>query len=102
MTVIERLIGKIVESSVDVLHIICRMVRVLFKLFVFASVELCPLHIVLCFCFVFLVYTMLPVSLDCPFLIAPSVFSSVNVNPSGKILHCVYLLMMRPTPYTKL
>jgi len=34
---------------------------------------------VLCFCFVFrrLVYRMLPVSLDCPFLIAPSVFSNV-------------------------
>ena len=39
----------------------------------------CPTHIVLCFCIVFLrlVYPMLPVSLDCPFLIAPSVFSNV-------------------------
>jgi hypothetical protein len=37
-------------------------------------------NIVLCFCFVFffhLVYAMFPVSLECPFLIAPSVFSSV-------------------------
>jgi hypothetical protein len=36
-------------------------------------------HIVLCFCFVFLrlVYPMLPVSLDCSFLIAPFVFSNV-------------------------
>ena len=35
--------------------------------------------IVLCFCFVFLrfVYTMLPVSLDCQFLIASSVLSKV-------------------------
>ena len=34
---------------------------------------------VLCFCFVCLrlVYPTLPVSLDCPFLIAPSVFSNV-------------------------
>jgi hypothetical protein len=34
---------------------------------------------ILCFCFVFLrlVYLMLPVSLDCPFFIAPSVFSNV-------------------------
>jgi len=34
--------------------------------------------IVLCFCFVFtrLAYPMLPVSLDCPYLIAPSVFSN--------------------------
>ncbi len=33
----------------------------------------------LCFCFVFLrlVCHMLPVSLDCPFLNAPSVFSNV-------------------------
>jgi hypothetical protein len=37
---------------------------------------LCP---VLCFCFDFfrLVYPMLLVSLDCPFLIAPSVFSNI-------------------------
>ena len=37
-------------------------------------------HILCCvFCFVFLclVYPMLPVSADCPFLIAPSVFSNV-------------------------
>jgi hypothetical protein len=33
----------------------------------------------LCFCFVFLrlAYPMLPFSLDCPFFIAPSVFSNV-------------------------
>ena len=39
-------------------------------------------YIVLCFCFVFLrlVYHMLPVSLDFPFLIKPSVFSSVYSN----------------------
>ena len=38
-----------------------------------------PTHIVLCFCFVFhpLEYPMLPVSLDCPFLIVPSEFSNV-------------------------
>jgi hypothetical protein len=38
-----------------------------------------PTHIVLCFCFVFhrLEYPMLPVSLDCPFLIDPSEFSNV-------------------------
>ena len=34
----------------------------------------CPTHVVLCFCFV---CPMLPVSLDCPFLIAPSVFSNI-------------------------
>jgi hypothetical protein len=36
-------------------------------------------HSVLCFCFVCLrlVYSMLPASLDCLFLIAPSVLSNV-------------------------
>jgi hypothetical protein len=44
-------------------------------LFVHSGVQ----NIVLCFCFVFLrlVYLMLQVSLDCPLLIAPSVFSNV-------------------------
>ena len=43
-----------------------------------------PTHIVLCFCFVFLrlVYPMLSISLDCPFLIAPSVFSNVYLSVS--------------------
>jgi len=31
-------------------------------------------------CFSRLVYPMLPVSLDCPFLIAPSVFSNVQLH----------------------
>jgi len=37
---------------------------------------------VLCFCFVILllVYPMLPVSLDCPFLIASSIFSNVYLQ----------------------
>ena len=50
--------------------------HVLFRLFVFAVVSK---YIVLCFCFVFLhlVYPMLSVSVDCPFLIAPWVFSNV-------------------------
>ena len=71
----------------------CRRDHVLYTLFVFACI-LCPTHIVLWFCFVCLrlvypicyqflcivhfwlplrlVYPMLPVSLHCPFLIAPS------------------------------
>jgi hypothetical protein len=38
---------------------------------------------VLCFCFVFLrlVYPMLPVSLNCPYVITPSIFSSVYFCP---------------------
>ena len=64
--------------------VVCRRAHVLFTLYVFACAQWCPTHIVLCFCFVFPrhVYHMLPVSLDCPFLIGPSVFSNVY------ILHC--------------
>jgi hypothetical protein len=49
---------------------------------VLGCVMWCPPHIVLCFCFVFLrlVYPMLSVSLDCPFLIASSVFSYVYLQ----------------------
>ena len=52
--------------------IICRRVHVLVALFVFACVQWCPTHIVLCFCFVCsrLVYPM-PISLDCPFFDCP-------------------------------
>ena len=47
--------------------VVCRMAHILSTLFV------------LCFCFVFLrlVYPMSPVSLDCPFFLALSVFSNV-------------------------
>jgi len=53
----------------------CRRARVLSTLF---ALYWCPTHIVLCFCFVILrlLYHMLPVSLDCPFLIAPLLFSN--------------------------
>ena len=41
-----------------------------------------PIHNMLCFYFICLrlVYSMLPVSLDCPFLISPSVFSSIYLH----------------------
>ena len=63
--------------------VVCRRVHVLLTLFVFACAQCCPTHIVLCFCFVCLrlVYPMLPVSLDCSFLIDPSVFSNVYLYP---------------------
>ena len=50
-------------------------------LFVYSGVH--TYCVVLCFCFVFLclVCPMLPVSLDCPFLIAPSIFSNVYLSP---------------------
>ena len=44
---------------------------------------------ILCFAFVFVflrrVYSMLPVSLDCPFMIAPSVFSNVYLITSSHL-----------------
>jgi len=46
------------------LHYLC--------LFVYSGVQ----HILCCVC-LRLVYSMLPVSLDCPFLIGPSVFSNI-------------------------
>jgi hypothetical protein len=48
----------------------------------------------LCFCFVFLclVYPMLPVSLDRPFLIAPSVFCNVYfLCLRFKFEYCVHI-----------
>ena len=44
----------------------------------------------LCFCFV---YPMLPVSLDCSFLMAPSVFSNVylNINNPIGLLHICHI-----------
>ena len=47
---------------------VCRRANVLFTLFMFVCVKWRPTHIVLCFWFV---SSMLPVSLHCPFLIAP-------------------------------
>ena len=55
--------------------VVCRSAHVLFTLFVFAFVKRCPTHIV--FGFSLCCVPMLPVSLDCSFLIAPSVFSDV-------------------------
>jgi hypothetical protein len=62
--------------------VVCRRPHVLFTLFMFVWVQWCPTHVVLCFCFVILrlVYPMLPVSLDCPFLIAPEVFANVYLR----------------------
>jgi hypothetical protein len=59
--------------------VVCRKAHVLITLFVFVCAQWCPTHIVFCFWSVFLllVYPMLPISLDFPFLIAPSVFSNV-------------------------
>ena len=61
---------------------VCRRVHFLFTLFMCVCLQCCPTHIVLCSCFVCLrlVYHKLPVTLDCPFLIALSVFSNLYIN----------------------
>jgi hypothetical protein len=60
---------------------VCRRTHVLFTLFVFVCVWWCPAHIVLVGGVVCLglVCPMLSVSLDCLFLIAPSVLSNVYI-----------------------
>ena len=79
---------KVFDSSLP--PVVCRRAHVLFRLFVFVCVWWCRTHIVLCFCFVFLrlVYHMLPVSLDCSFLIAHSVFFNVYILASYLTLRC--------------
>ena len=70
--------------------VVCRKAHVLYTLFVSVCAQWCPTYIALYFCFVFLrlVYPMLSVSLDCPFMIAPLVFSNVYCKcPSNQSLH---------------
>jgi hypothetical protein len=66
----------------------------MFTLFVFVCVYWCPARNVLCFCFVFLrlVYPMLSVSVNCPFLIVPSVFSNVYIRVHPRLL--VWFVML--------
>ena len=56
--------------------VVCKSIYVLSTLFVFVYNGV--LHI-LCCVFLCLVYPMLPVSLGCPFSIAPSVFSNLYI-----------------------
>ena len=58
--------------------VVCRTTHVLFTLFMLAWICWCPAHIMLCcFSFLCLVWPMLPVSLECSFVIVFSVFSNV-------------------------
>jgi hypothetical protein len=50
--------------------------RLIYDIFVCLCIVVSNTYGVVCFC-LRLVYLMLPVSLHCPFLIAPSVFSNV-------------------------
>ena len=69
--------------------VVCRRTHVLPKLFVFvfSIVVSNTYYVVFLSCFsLYLVYRLLPISLDCPFLIAPSVFSNVYLfdrKPKG-------------------
>jgi hypothetical protein len=72
--------------------VVCSRAHVLRYLCLFAHISV--KHILCCvFCFVLigLVYPMLPVSLDCPFSIVPSVFSNVYVNSWVFLLACSVL-----------
>ena len=68
------------------------MFYVILCLFEYGGVQhmLCALS----FCFVFLrlLYPMLPVSLDCPFLIASSVFSSIYLDQLFKMCYIIFPL----------
>jgi hypothetical protein len=73
--------------------VVCRRTHVLFTYVICVCLRTVLSNtycFVLCFCFVLLrlVYPMLPVSLDCHFLIAPSVFSNVYLSVS---LDCHFL-----------
>ena len=68
------------------IYVVCMMAHVLFTLFVWWLMSylrcLClfayiGVQHILCCVFLRIVWPVLPVSLDCPFLIAPSVFSNV-------------------------
>ena len=71
---IKTIFGSSVGGIMSYLRYLC--------LFAYSGVQ----HI-LCCVFLRLVYPMLPVSLDCPFLISPSVFSNVYLNNYGQQFH---------------
>ena len=65
--------------------VFCWRACVLYTLFVFVCVWWCPTHIGLCFCFVFpRLVPLFPVSLKCPLLIVPSVFSNVYLTNTSE------------------
>jgi hypothetical protein len=62
--------------------VVCKWAHPLFTVMCVCLRIVCPTHVVLCFSFVFLrlVYTMLPVFQEYPFLIALSVFTNVYLT----------------------
>ena len=68
-----RSVFRVAMFGLSVSPAVCRRTHVLFTFIVLACAYWCPTHFALDFC---LEHPMLPVSLDCPILIAPSVFSN--------------------------
>ena len=77
--------------------VVCRRAHFLlhyWSLLAYCGVQHIYIYIVLCFCFVFLrlVYHVLPVFLDYPILIAPSVFSNVYFEVRIDEMYFLFLL----------
>jgi hypothetical protein len=68
------------------LQLFCRSVHVLFTLFIFVCHS--DVQHILCCVFVLFFFALLPVSLNCPFLISPSVFSNVYLLSQGFLKNC--------------
>ena len=93
-------------------YVVGRRAHVLFTLYVFAYVQWCPTHSVLCFCFVFhrLVYPMLPVFLDRPFFLLPLRYSltflyyaeiTININTTATFIRYFLFLCLQDQKYLK-
>ena len=74
--------------------VVCRRAYVLFTLFVY-----CGIHYIMCCVFVMFFVVLLPVSLDCPLLIAPSVFSNVYLYTTTKERNGTAKLHMHTTQH---
>ena len=66
--------------SVCLYKVVCRSTYVLFTVISVCLYKVVSTHTVLCFCFSSSCVHYVAISLDCPFLIAPSVFSNVNLQ----------------------
>jgi hypothetical protein len=79
-------------------QVVCRMAHVLFTLIVNVCVYWCLTHIVFCFIFVFLflLYPMLPVSLDCSFFLLPLRYSLTFIKHAVSSDFLLVLLSYSP------
>jgi hypothetical protein len=74
--------------------VVCRRAYVLFTLFLY-----CGIHYIMCCVFVMFFFVLLPVSLDSPLLIAPSVFSNVYLYTTTKERNGTAKLPMHTTQH---